>query len=129
MIDSSDGSGAKQLASILAAEGAAVVMDFVGNDQTIEMGVGCLRKGGSFALIGSGGGSLKREWYNALPKDGEIFTYEGATIMDTREVIALAEAGKIRNDVDVHSFDEVEQAYAKLVSGELKGRAVVKLAE
>ena len=129
VIDSSDGSGAKQLASILAAEGAAVVMDFVGNDQTIEMGVGCLRKGGSFALIGSGGGSLKREWYNALPKDGEIFTYEGATIMDTREVIALAEAGKIRNDVDVHSFDEVEQAYAKLVSGDLKGRAVVKLAE
>ena len=128
VIDNRDDSAAVQLAGILGDEGAAVVMDFVGTDATIDMGVSCLRKGGSFALIGSNGGKLNKAWYGALPKDGEIFTYEGATIMDTREVIALAEEGKIRNDVDLYSFAEVEQAYDKLVRGELQGRAVIRIA-
>ena len=129
VINSGDGTGTEQLSKLLGGEGAAAVMDFVGIDETIEMGVDCLRKGGSFGLIGSNGGTLKREWYNTLPKDGEIFTYEGATIIDTQEVIALAEAGKIRNDVDLYSFDEVDQVYAKLARGQLQGRAVIKVAE
>ena len=60
---------------------------------------------------------------------GEIFTYEGATIIDTREVIALSEAGEIRCDVDLFAFDEVEEAFAKLVSGELRIRAVIRIAQ
>lgn len=128
VINSSGGDSADQLQALLQGEGAAAVLDFVGIDDTIETGVGCLRKGGSYGVIGAGGGTLKKDWYNALPKDGEIFTYQGATLTDMHEVIALAEAGKIRNDVDLYTFDEVEQAYAKLVSGELRGRAVIKLA-
>jgi len=128
VIDSTEGSAADRLQELLQDEGAAAVLDFVGIDNTIETGVGCLRKGGSYGVVGSGGGSLKKDWYNALPKDGEIFTYQGATLADMQDVIALAEEGKIRNDVDLYSFDEVEQAYAKLARGELRGRAVIKIA-
>jgi propanol-preferring alcohol dehydrogenase len=105
------------------------VLDFVGVNDTIETGVGCLRKGGSYGIIGSGGGTLKKDWYNHLPKDGEIFTYQGATLSEMHDVITLAEAGKIRNDVEVYAFDDVEEAYRKLVNGELRGRAVIKLAD
>jgi alcohol dehydrogenase, propanol-preferring len=128
LIDSSEGSTSQQLQEILGTEGAAAVLDFVGVDDTIEVGLGCLRKGGSYALIGSSGGKLEKEWYSALPKDGEVFTYEGASLSEMHEVIALAEAGKIRNDVDIYSFDEVEKAYAQLESGQLQGRAVIKIA-
>lgn len=128
VIDSSDGAASQQLQELLGADGAAAALDFVGIDETIEMGLGCLRKGGSYGIIGSNGGSLKKDWYNALPKDGEVFTYEGATLSEMHEIIALAEAGKIRNDVDVYSFDEVEKAYEQLVNGQLQGRAVIKIA-
>jgi alcohol dehydrogenase, propanol-preferring len=113
----------------VGAEGAAVVMDFVGIDDTIRSGIRCLRKGGSFVLVGSGGGTLREGWYSALPKDGEIFTYEGATIADTRAVIALAEAGDIRVDVEEFSFDDIEVAYQRLQQGELQGRAVIRVAD
>jgi alcohol dehydrogenase, propanol-preferring len=125
IIDSSTGTAGEQLQAILGSDGAAGVLDFVGVNETIELGVGCLRKGGSYGIVGSGGGTLKGDWYNSLPKDGEIFTYQGATLEDMREVIALAEAGDIRNDVEIYPFDEVDDAYAKLVRGELRGRAVI----
>ncbi len=127
LINSADGTAAQQLQQLLDGDGAAAVLDFVGTDETIELGVGCLRKGGSYGVVGSSGGTLKQSWYHALPKDGEVFSYQGATLEDMREVIALAEAGKIRNDVDVYPFSDVEEAYAKLVRGELTGRAVVQM--
>jgi len=127
LIDSGDGETLQRLQESLEADGAAVVLDFVGIDETIELGLACLRKGGSYGMIGANGGTLKKDWYGALPKDGEVFTYQGANLAEMREVIALAEAGKIRNDVDVYSFDEVEKAYEKLVNGQLQGRAVIKM--
>ena len=127
VVDSSERSAADQLQKLLHGGGAAAVLDFVGTDDTIECGVGCLRKGGSYGIIGSGGGTLRKDWYNALPKDGEIFTYQGATLSDMYDVIALAESGRIRNDVELYAFEDVEDAYAKLASGELKGRAVIRL--
>ncbi len=125
VIDSSDGNLPEKLRAVLGTEGAAAVLDFVGVDDTISAGVGCLRAGASYGVVGSNGGTLNGELYNTLPKDGEIFTYEGGTLSEMQEVIALAEAGKIRNDVDIYPFHDVEQAYASLVRGELRGRAVI----
>lgn len=123
----SDENTAAALAKLLGPEKAAAAMDFVGIDQTIELGVGCLRAGGAFALVGSGGGSLNAQWYGALPKDGEIFNYQGAAIQDTRAVLALAESGQIRCDVDIYPFSELESAFDSLVQGKLTGRAVISL--
>jgi hypothetical protein len=43
------------------------------------------------------------------------------------EVIALAEAGKIRSDVDIYPFEEVEHANGRLESGQSTGRAAIQL--
>jgi D-arabinose 1-dehydrogenase-like Zn-dependent alcohol dehydrogenase len=37
----------------------------------------------------------------------------------------LADADLIRNDVEEFSFDDVGEAYAKLETGSLRGRAVI----
>ncbi len=107
--------------------GAAAVFDFVGTDQTIESGISNLRKGGMFVLVGSNGGKLDNQWYGTLPTDAEITTYQGQTISDTKAVIALAEAGLIRNDVDIYPFSFIEEAFEKLETGQLQGRAVIKM--
>lgn len=105
--------------------GAAAVLDFVGINETIEAGVAVVHKAGAFALVGAGGGTLSKPWYGSLPKEAEVFTFQGPTIADTHEVIALVEAGLVRNEVEVFPFSRVREAYEALEGGRLRGRAVV----
>ena len=76
-------------------------------------------------MIGASGGSLPRPWYGALPRDGEVFSFQGSSVSDAVDVLALAESGLIRSEVDVFPLGQVAQAYAALDAGELRGRAVV----
>lgn len=105
--------------------GADAVLDFVGIDATIAAGTAATRAGGAFGLIGAAGGKLDAPWFGGLPKDAEIFTFQGSTIADVRDVIGLAESGAIRNDVQKYTFDRVTEAYRDLEAGALRGRAVV----
>jgi propanol-preferring alcohol dehydrogenase len=106
---------------------ADVVLDFVGTDETIAAGIGAVRTGGAYGLIGSAGGRLRGPWFSTLPRDGEVFTFQGSSIADAQEVIALAGAGLIHNQVEEFAFTEIDRAYAKLASGSLTGRAVIVL--
>jgi propanol-preferring alcohol dehydrogenase len=106
---------------------ADVVLDFVGTDETIGAGIAAVRPGGAFGLIGSAGGRLAAPWFGTLPRDGEVFTFQGSSIADAQDVIALAGRGLIRNDVTEFGFDEVGLAYQRLAAGTLPGRAVIVL--
>jgi propanol-preferring alcohol dehydrogenase len=107
--------------------GADAVLDFVGTDETIAAGIAAVRPGGAYGLIGSAGGRLDRPWFGTLPRDGEVYTFQGSAIADAQEVIALAGAGLIRNQVEEFAFEKTEEAYDRLASGTLTGRAVVLL--
>ena len=113
------------LRALTGGRGAHVVLDFVGSDATIAAGLAAVRRTGSFGLIGAGMGHLRSPWFHSLPKDGEVFTFTGSTIADLTEVVKLAEQGLLRNDTERFAFDQVPEAYRKLVRGELTGRAVV----
>jgi propanol-preferring alcohol dehydrogenase len=107
--------------------GADAVLDFVGTDATIAAGVAATRPGGAYGMIGSAGGRLAKPWWGTLPKDGEIFHFQGSTIADAQEVVALAAAGLIRNEVTEFPFTEIDEAYTRLAAGTLTGRAVITL--
>lgn len=119
--------GAHETAADAAAldGGADAVLDFVGTDDTIAAGLGALRSAGAFALVGAGGGTLRRPWFGTLPKEADVFAFQGSTIADATEVVALAERGLIRSDVERFELDRVQEAYERLERGELRGRAVV----
>jgi propanol-preferring alcohol dehydrogenase len=117
----------EDLRALTGRRGADAVLDFVGTDATIAAGVASVRPGGAFALIGSAGGRLHKPWFGALPRDGEVYTFQGGTIADAQEVIALAGAGLVRNDVEEFPFAKVDDAYARLAAGTLGGRAVMVL--
>ncbi len=124
-----DETTARALRKAVGERGAHAVLDFVGIDSTIALGIGATRPTGAFGLVGAGGGTLRTDWSNGLPRGGEVFTFQGPTIADTREAIALAEAGLIRVDVDRFGLDEIDRAYEALDSGALRGRAVIVMAE
>jgi propanol-preferring alcohol dehydrogenase len=110
---------------VAAVGGAEVVLDFVGVDATIAAGVAAVRPYGAFGLVGSAGGTLRRPWFGTLPRDGEVYTFQGSSITDVQAVVALAEAGLVRSEVDRYPLARVREAYAALEAGTLRGRAVV----
>ncbi|MEU7907137.1 NAD(P)-dependent alcohol dehydrogenase [Actinoplanes sp. NPDC049118] len=122
-----DENTADRLRALTGGLGADAVLDFVGTDATIAAGLASVRPAGAYGLVGSAGGRLTAPWFGTLPKDGEVYTFQGSTIADAQEVIALAAAGLIRNEVEEFGFDGVDEAYTRLAAGGLTGRAVVVL--
>jgi propanol-preferring alcohol dehydrogenase len=117
---------AAELRDLLGDGGAHAVLDFVGTDDTIATGMAAVRSYGAFGLVGAGGGRFTKPWFGGLAKDADIFTFQGSSIADAHEVIALAAAGRIRSDVDRFALADVADAYAQLDAGTLRGRAVVE---
>jgi propanol-preferring alcohol dehydrogenase len=97
----------------------------VGTDATIAAGLAVVRPYGAFGLVGAAGGTLRRPWFGGLPRDADVFTFQGSSIADVTSVVALAEAGRIRSEVEVFPLARVADAYAALEAGALRGRAVV----
>jgi propanol-preferring alcohol dehydrogenase len=114
------------LKELTGGAGAEAVLDFVGNDLSLAQGMPAVRNLGSFALVGAGGGALgDKNLWSFLPRDGEVFSFQGGCISDLKEVIALVEAGLVRNQTEHFAFSRVEEAYRRLDEGTLRGRAVV----
>ncbi|MDX6744095.1 alcohol dehydrogenase catalytic domain-containing protein [Actinocorallia sp. A-T 12471] len=121
------GRGVARAVRALTGHGADAVLDFVGADATLRAGVGSVAPGGAFGLVGAAGGTYDRPWFGGLPKDAEIFTFQGSSVADLREVLSLAASGEVRNDTQLFPFEETTAAYAALRDGALSGRAVVAL--
>ncbi|MBP1326446.1 propanol-preferring alcohol dehydrogenase [Leucobacter exalbidus] len=109
--------------------GADVVLDFVGVDATISAGVQATARGGSYGVVGAAGGSLPSQqgWFHDLPRDGEVFTYQGSSVNELRGVISLAQRGLLQSPIVEFPFDQLEDAYAQFGAGTLTGRAVIRM--
>jgi len=101
------------------------VVDLVGSDETIAFAASSLAPGGSLAVVGAAGGKLRRPVYGGLPRDAELWTFQGSDLVDARAVVELAAAGRLRVDVDPYPLSRVDEAYAAMEAGTLTGRAVV----
>jgi propanol-preferring alcohol dehydrogenase len=118
--------GADDVAAGVAEVGPVeVVLDFVGVDDTIAAGLAAVRPYGAFGLVGANGGTLRRPWFGGLPRDADVFTFQGSSITDVLAVVTLAEAGLVRSEVDRFPLSRVADAYAAMERGTLRGRAVV----
>ncbi len=120
-----DAGTAGAIRELTSGEGADVVLDFIGIDESIAAGLAATRLGGAFGLVGASGGSFRGPWMGGLPKEADIFTFQGSCISDQQAVVALAEEGLIRSDVDVFPLERVAEAYEAMEAGTLRGRAVV----
>jgi propanol-preferring alcohol dehydrogenase len=125
VIDGVDGSTAAAVHDLLDADGVDVIVDVVGSDETIATSMAVLVAGGAYGLVGAAGGTLRRRWYGTLPRDGEVFTFQGSDLADARAVLALAEEGHVRVDTVPYRLDQVEDAYEALRAGGLAGRITV----
>jgi alcohol dehydrogenase, propanol-preferring len=114
----------KRLREALGSDGADAVLDFVGNDQTMNAALRNAATMGSVAIVGQGFGAAEIR-FGQLAHDCDVFIPQGATIAELSEVITLAQTGELTIETEEFGFERTPEAYERLSAGTLKGRAVV----
>ena len=106
------------------SSGAALVLDFVGADETVRLAAKVIENGGHVSVVGFAGqtfpiaiGSVPLEYSMGRPSWG--------TLPELHEVVALARAGLIAIEVEQLTLDQAPGGYLRLRRGEIAGRAVV----
>jgi propanol-preferring alcohol dehydrogenase len=112
------------LAHALHGRGADVVLDFVGNDETLAVAVTVARSLSHITLVGIGGGTHQFGFFTSPYEVSFATTYWGSSV-ELMEVLALAEAGHLHPATTRFTFDRVADAYQALQTGSVTGRAVV----
>jgi propanol-preferring alcohol dehydrogenase len=115
---------AAQIGELTRGRGADVVIDFVGNDATLALAVAASRSLGDITIVGLGGGNLPVGFFS-VPYEARIRTTYWGSIPELVEVIALAESGQLRAQVEEFSLASAPVAYERMAAGELRGRAVI----
>jgi propanol-preferring alcohol dehydrogenase len=113
-----------EILELTRGKGADLVLDLVGSDDTLVLAAAVTRSLGHVTLVGIAGGSLAVSFFAPRYEVSVASTYWGS-LPELMEVIALAETGKIRPDVQRFALDDALLAYEAMESGTLHGRAVI----
>jgi D-arabinose 1-dehydrogenase-like Zn-dependent alcohol dehydrogenase len=108
--------------------GAAAAIDFVGAPQTMAFGVDILRKGGKLVMVGLYGGANP---VSTVLFPFKMMTIEGSyvgTLDDLKELLALAQAGKVPPiPIETRPAEAASEALADLKQGgRVRGRVVLQ---
>jgi propanol-preferring alcohol dehydrogenase len=104
--------------------GADVVLDFVGAEATMQLGVQVGRPLGDLTVVGIAGGSVPFGFFSAPYELSFQTTYWGS-IVELMELLELARRGVVKAEHTTYSLADAPKAYAALKAGTLRGRAVV----
>ena len=119
-----DDRAAEQVRDLTGGAGAELVLDIVGSDATLQLAVGVARRLGHLTLVGIAGGSLSFS-YLGVPTELSVASIFYGSIPELAEVATLAQAGKIRPQVELFPFDQAAEVYHRLREGKIHGRAVI----
>src|SRR4051812_15307301 len=110
---------------VMRAVGRAdVVLDMVGANSTLVLAAKMVRAEGRVVIVGLAGGELPVTFFN-VPHGVSIATSHGGSIPELMELVALAQNGDIRVEVETFPLAQAPEVYAKLRRGEVRGRAVI----
>jgi alcohol dehydrogenase, propanol-preferring len=103
---------------------AAAVFDFVGSDETLELGAGLVAPGGLLMIVGEGGGAL-RFGFAAPAVESWVTTAAWGSFEELHQVVGLVAAGSLAWDVEPMPLAQAAAAHARLERGEVAGRIVL----
>ncbi|MGD9664832.1 MAG: alcohol dehydrogenase [Novosphingobium sp.] len=124
VIDGSRGNLAEKIVEAVGKVPAA--LDMVNNDHTARAALDSLDKGGKLVLVGVAGGELNISLATMIFMGWSIFGNLTGTLQDLRDVIALANEGKLAPTPIQHcTADQANEAMNDLKNGKITGRAVL----
>lgn len=117
--DTADG-----IKALTGGQGVEAVLDFVGANPTQALAATVTRRQGQVIVIGLGGGSYPLA-YGKVPTGATFAITMGASIGELAEVVALAEAGRIRIRTERFPLEQAQEVYDRMEANQLQGRAVI----
>ncbi|MSO33394.1 MAG: NAD(P)-dependent alcohol dehydrogenase [Candidatus Nanopelagicaceae bacterium] len=109
---------------LTSGHGAEVVLDFVGNKQTMALGASICRTLGDFTIVGIAGEVLPFSFFSVPYKTSLQTTYWGSRV-ELAEVLDLAAHHLISSKISKFKLADAPQVYLDLAAGKIEGRAVI----
>lgn len=110
-----------------ANENCAAVLDFVGCDATVELGLNLPRKGGKLIIVGLHGGELRYPIPYIITKAISIIGSYTGSLTDLQELIEFANQHDLINlPIEIRSLDNANEALGQLADGQVEGRLVLE---
>jgi alcohol dehydrogenase, propanol-preferring len=107
-----------------AGRGAELVLDFVGAPETTAIAAQMGSVLGHITVVGLAGGSVPVGLL-ATPWECSVATTYWGSVVELAEVIALAQRGALRAEVERFPLSKAADAYDRMRAGTLQGRAVI----
>jgi propanol-preferring alcohol dehydrogenase len=120
----SDDQARAALRDAIGGRCASLVLDFVGTDATLSLASSIVEIGGRIVVLGVANGTL--QWkFSGTPLESTLTTSYWGNLTELREVVSLAQEGRIRARTQRFLLEQTTEAYALLEAGKIEGRAVV----
>jgi propanol-preferring alcohol dehydrogenase len=125
----SDDDTAAAILDATTGRGADAIFDFVGNQSTTDLSVATIAPDGIYQLVGIAGGqpriAAEPRLGDGWPYGAAVRTSYGGTKADLIACVALAQAGRLRLDVELFELIDGITAFDRLEAGTINGRAVL----
>ncbi len=125
VVNNRDGAAAaERIRKIAGSPGAALVLDCVGVQATIDLGAKLLGRNSIWTILGLGGGH--HDFHHGSTPYGTAVSipYWGSRV-ELMEVIAMARNGSIHAETIEFPLEQAVAVYDKLKKGQITGRAVL----
>jgi len=119
-----DGGEVDQVFSLTDGLGAQVVIDFVGEGDSVARGLKMTRNGGYYYIVGYGG-KVEISTMDMIVSEKSIVGNLVGTYPDLVELMALADRGLVKLATREYSLAEANTALHDLKNGIVRGRAVL----
>ena len=125
-IDGKDPTAAEQIRALTGDHGVCAAFDFVGADSTLALAAGATKSGGLVMHVGLAGGAARLKPLETTRFEVRYESPLWGNIKELREVIALAEEGRLTPiPVEYAPLERIQTVYQRVKKGEVAGRVVI----
>ena len=114
---------AAEVQELVGGRGGELVLDVVGTESTLALGAKLVAAQGHLCCVGVAMGTLPWSFMATAYESTLSSTFWG-TSNELREVVALAQAGKITVETQTFPLEKAAEAYSLLEAGRITGRAI-----
>jgi NAD+-dependent secondary alcohol dehydrogenase Adh1 len=119
-----DGGHVGRVQELCDGLGAEAIIDFVGERGAIEDGIGMIRNGGFYYVIGYGE-NINIPTIDVISREISFIGNLVGTYADLQELMTLTAQGAVKLHTSTYPLDAINDAIADLDAGRLKGRGIL----
>jgi NAD+-dependent secondary alcohol dehydrogenase Adh1 len=119
-----DGSHVEKVRELTDGRGADAIIDFVGEKGAVEDGVGMVRDGGFYYVIGYGQ-NVNVPTIEIISREISFIGNLVGTYVDLEDLMTLTAQGKVTLHTSTYPLDAINDAMHDLDAGRLQGRGIL----